>query len=338
MPNIEFVISVNSHVPDLTKPLWVPDRREDDENVWLMPETRFVIEELAGVSKSTSGKRSKNQPRKRWIWGDSGNKGAGTSTEETENHQEISTVTKSQLISEIEDLEGSVPHQKRNRLVGVWRNEDTPENARQKQLVRVADGRAWAEGQTVIVGIESQNSTKPSAGGRKDHRKSISEICRYLFLAHDSSFHISLTDGPLLCSSVIMTTKPKWIQIYHPLMLADPDHYHMGDVEHPVVRNWAGEGPDRQNTVLVADDWGDLDVKMKGLLEHPEVAATIAENNVETFRKRYLTNAATACYWREMVFAYKDVSFEPDVYVQEGDASSGETRKIRRGISWESFL
>ena len=336
IPNIEFVISVNSHVPDLTKPLWVPDRREDDENVWLMPETRFVIEELSGSAKSGKTRRSENKI-KRWIWGDSSNKGP-SGTEEADSRREILTVTKRQLISEIEDIEGSVPHQKRNRLVGVWRNEDKPDNARQKQLVRVADGRAWAETQAVIAGIDGENSTKAAAAGRKDHRKSLSEICRYLFLAHDSSFHISLTDGPLLCSSVILTTKPKWIQIYHPLMLADSDHYHLGDAEHPVVRDWAANGPGVQNTVLAADDWADVDVKMKGLLQHPEVAEAIAANNVETFRRRYLTNAATACYWREMMFAYKSVSFEPETWVQADGASGGETRRMRRGISWESFL
>ena len=339
MPNIEFVISVNSHVPDLTKPLWVPDRREDDENVWLMPESRFVIEQLSGPAKSTGTRRLAAKSR-RWIWGETSSKTDGSGkAEEAEKRLEILTVTKRRLISEIEDLEGSVPHQKRNRLVGVWRNGDTPGSARQKQLVRVADGRAWAETQVVIAGADHENSTKPvTVGGRKDHRKSLSEICRYLFLAHDSSFPISLTDGPLLCSSVILTTKPKWIQIYHPLMLVNPDNYLLGDLEHPVVDSWAADGAGRQNAVLAADDWGDVDVKMNGLLQFPDVAEAIAENNVETFRRRYMTNAATACYWREMIFAYKSVSYEPEVWVQEGTTATGETRRTRRGISWESFL
>jgi len=40
---------------------------------------------------------------------------------------------------------------------------------------------------------------------------------------------------------------------------------------------------------------------MEYYLNHTEEAERIAKNSVRTFRERYLTTAAEACYWRALI-------------------------------------
>lgn len=76
---------------------------------------------------------------------------------------------------------------------------------------------------------------------------------------------------------------------------------------------------------------------MDDLLSHPEKAKRIADNSVQTFRERYLTQASEACYWRALVKAWKEVSFEPLLY---NGVEVGETRKRKqkRGVRYETFM
>ena len=85
-------------------------------------------------------------------------------------------------------------------------------------------------------------------------------------------------------------------------------------------------GPE-QNIVTVKEDWSDLQATIEGLLADPERAERIANNTVKTFRDRYLTPAAEACYWRKLFEAWKEVTpEEKEVDINE------------RGTSWESYL
>jgi hypothetical protein len=70
---------------------------------------------------------------------------------------------------------------------------------------------------------------------------------------------------------------------------------------------------------------------MEWLLAHPHDAARIARNNVATFRDRYLTPAAEACYWRKLIHEWAAHGFEPEFYrVEDG-------KKVWRGVPFESF-
>ena len=354
LPNIEFIISVDSQVPDLAQPLWVPDRREEDDKVWLMPDSRYVIEEFVRPATDADAVAGQSTRRRdwRWRWGSAEEDKAPTAKEEPRNATVVRAMPRTQVVADIEELEAAMPYQKkRDRLVGVWRNDNVPNNARQKDLARVANGQAWAEtgkspSKVVVGGLDGGNGTGSSSAAAaaaaaaapgENRRTSITDICRHTLLAHDTSFPIALSDGPLLCSSVVVTTRPRWIRIYHGLMFANNDRFRMGSKEHPVVAGWAQDGAGVQNVVVVDNDWADLGIKVTALMRHPEVAREIALNSVDTFRKRYLTSAAGACYWREMIYAYKSVSFEPQVWVDEPVAGGG-TRKLRRGLPWESFL
>lgn len=76
---------------------------------------------------------------------------------------------------------------------------------------------------------------------------------------------------------------------------------------------------------------------MDDLLAHPEKAKRIADNNVAVFRERYLTAAAEACYWRTLIKAWKEVSFEPLLY---NGVEVGKTHKRanKRGVRFETFM
>ena len=68
-------------------------------------------------------------------------------------------------------------------------------------------------------------------------------------------------------------------------------------------------------------------------MQNPERAKAIVKNGIATFRDRYLTPAAEACYWRELFQSWADVSFQPGPW--EVDEEGNE--KIR-GVPFETFV
>lgn len=68
---------------------------------------------------------------------------------------------------------------------------------------------------------------------------------------------------------------------------------------------------------------------MEHLLLNPAEAQRIADNSVKTFRERYLTLAAEACYWRSLWKGYADVSESPKLWDQG--------KKKKRGLRYETF-
>ena len=72
---------------------------------------------------------------------------------------------------------------------------------------------------------------------------------------------------------------------------------------------------------------------MDYLLSHPDEAKRIADNSVRTFREKYLTPAAEACYWRALWRAYGSVAPSADLWRLEVDG-----RRTKRGLRYETFL
>src|SRR3569833_702146 len=165
LPNIEFIISVDSQVPDLAQPLWVPDRREEDDKVWLMPDSRYVIEEFVRPATDADAVAGQSTRRRdwRWRWGSAEEDKAPTAKEEPRNATVVRAMPRTQVVADIEELEAAMPYQKkRKHQSGVWRNDNVPNNARQKDLARVANGQAWAEtgkspSKVVVGGLDGGN-------------------------------------------------------------------------------------------------------------------------------------------------------------------------------------
>lgn len=108
------------------------------------------------------------------------------------------------------------------------------------------------------------------------------------------------------CRSVIVAHKLQFIQHHHYLLVSS--------------------GPE-QNYVEVERDFSDLADKLEPLVENPDAAKRIADNSVRTFRERYLTKAAEACYWRALFDGYGAVW-----------NSSGVRDARERGLRYESFV
>lgn len=111
------------------------------------------------------------------------------------------------------------------------------------------------------------------------------------------------------CNSVIVAHKLQFIQHHHYLLVADGPH---------------------QNYVEVERDFSDLSDKMQPLLDDTTIAERIAGNSVRTFRDRYLTKAAEACYWRTLLSEYGRV-WNTTVPVWS------EEHQQERGLRYESF-
>jgi hypothetical protein len=107
--------------------------------------------------------------------------------------------------------------------------------------------------------------------------------------------------------------KRKWIEPHHSLLVS--------------------AGPN-QNFLEVEEDFSDLEPKVLELLNDQERSERIAQNSVDTFRDRYLTPVAQACYWRQLISGWAEVSFIPDKSVTVG-AGSG---LLSRGVPFETFV
>lgn len=90
------------------------------------------------------------------------------------------------------------------------------------------------------------------------------------------------------------------------------------------------DGPE-QNYVRVKADFSDLEEKINYYLSHLDEAQRIADNSAATFRERYLTPAAQACYWRKLFEEWAAHSSEPEMYRKGGG-------KKWRGIPFESYM
>ncbi|KAM3416276.1 hypothetical protein BST61_g7882 [Cercospora zeina] len=149
--------------------------------------------------------------------------------------------------------------------------------------------------------------------------------CAYQFVAQtEGNSYSGRLKFLLNCHSVLLSHDLEWVELYHHLMI--------------------GHGLE-QNYVHVQRDYSDLRTKMRRLL-HPSSfsnsAQTIADNARRTFRERYLTPAAEACYWRALIRAWASVQgFEPQFWqeVEHFDKVTQKKQKLQRpvGAPFEAY-
>ncbi|KAJ5795261.1 CAZyme family GT90 [Penicillium paradoxum] len=180
----------------------------------------------------------------------------------------------------------------------VWRGKPSFAPKLRRALMEAARDKPWGDVKQVDW------TTGSNVLKMEDH-------CHYMFIAHveGRSYSASLKYRQA-CNSVIVAHKLQFIQHHHYLLVAD--------------------GPN-QNYVEVERDFSDLSEKMEPLVSDTEVARRIAHNSVKTFRERYLTPAAEACYWRAMFDGYAGV--------WNGTVQQWSTIQDReRGLRYESFV
>lgn len=124
--------------------------------------------------------------------------------------------------------------------------------------------------------------------------KSTEDFCSYSFLVHTEVRSWSGRLKYLLnCRSVTFVHELEWTTHYYHLL--NPN------------------GPD-QKFVSVRRDFSDIETKIRYLFGDREAAQRIADNAVATFRDRYLTLAAEACYWRRLMRSWSELAVSPRLY------------------------
>ncbi|KAJ9191934.1 CAZyme family GT90 [Paecilomyces variotii] len=191
-------------------------------------------------------------------------------------------------------------HRKKKQL--FWRGTTATAPELRGQLMKMTEKKSWAS--VHAIDWNNEEHLRKEVIPMEDH-------CRYMFLMHTEGRSFSGRGKYLQnCRSVMVAHKLEWREIHHGALVAS--------------------GPEA-NFVEVERDFSDLDDKMRYLIDHPEVAERIAQNSVQTFRDRYLTPAAEACYWRELIVQYASVcDFEPKIY------SDIRAKKLR-GVPFESW-
>lgn len=150
----------------------------------------------------------------------------------------------------------------------------------------------------------------------RDTRMHMAEFCAYQFPLHTEGFSWS---GRLRylqnCNSISIIHDLNYMAHYYDLLDA--------------------EGPN-QNYIHVNSDWSDLEEKIQWYRSNTLDAQRVANNSVNTFRDRYLTPAAEACYWRRMVRNWAKVqNFAPEAYEE---ARGEDDSRRQRGIDWEVWM
>ncbi|KAE8377189.1 glycosyl transferase family 90-domain-containing protein [Aspergillus bertholletiae] len=179
----------------------------------------------------------------------------------------------------------------------VWRGKLSFAPKLRRALLDNARGKPWSD-------------VKELDWRKKANFLSMEDHCRYMFIGHvEGRAYSASLKYRQACRSVIVAHKLQHIQHHHYLLVSS--------------------GPE-QNYVEVERDFSDLPKRMDELLKNPDKAERIANNSVKTFRERYLTPAAEACYWRALWEGWAEVSANVTRDV--------ERPPVERGLRYESFV
>lgn len=89
------------------------------------------------------------------------------------------------------------------------------------------------------------------------------------------------------------------------------------------------------NCVHVNRTFENLEEQVDYFNKNLDQAQRIADQARHTFRERYTTPAATACYWRKLMRTWAEtVTFTPRIDI----AKDGHRMKKTRGITFEEFI
>jgi hypothetical protein len=187
-----------------------------------------------------------------------------------------------------------------------------------RKMIEVSYDQSWSD----IHALDWKNASDAEANwiSMEDH-------CNYMFTIHsEGNTNSGRLKYLLNCYSIVLSHELHWIEPFHHLLKSSGSE---------------------QNYVKLRRDFSDLPRTINKLLHAPTLQDTgrrIADNARRTFKERYLTPAAEACYWRALIRGWASVQgFEPQRWedVEEADWHVGsggkKLRKSRRGVPFESF-
>ncbi|KAI7286887.1 hypothetical protein KC345_g887 [Hortaea werneckii] len=158
----------------------------------------------------------------------------------------------------------------------VWRGVEWTNPEVRGALLNASVGRPWADVKSMTWG----DTTK---------FLSLDEHCRYAFVVNTEGRSWSSRLTHLLnCDSVPVIHDMEWTAHY----------YHLLD---------AGV-----NYVPAHRDFSDLEKQIEYYLAHPQTSQRISDAARTTFRERYTSPAAEACYWRELLRTWSSIAPRPE--------------------------
>ncbi|KAL9637137.1 MAG: hypothetical protein Q9164_002390 [Protoblastenia rupestris] len=210
---------------------------------------------------------------------------------------------------QIKDIENDLPFDQKIKKL-VWRGTVFEGHQQREAFIEATNNKTWAD--VASLNWFDKESIKKNVLSIPDH-------CKYMFVGHISGSSWS-AQGKYMhnCHSVFVTHELEWAEVYDSVLV--------------------DSGPE-QNYVKAKDDWSDLEVLMKDLLDNPKKARTIADNSAKVLRDQYLTPAAEACYWRRLIKGYGSVSFEPDFYEADNKTWRGvpfDSVALTRKVRWDA--
>ncbi|KAK3708786.1 hypothetical protein LTR37_011307 [Vermiconidia calcicola] len=181
-----------------------------------------------------------------------------------------------------------------------------------KKLIAQSEGHEWNDAKSV----NWKNQTEV-----QERRLSMQEHCDYMFTAQTEGNTYSGRFKLLLnCHSVSVTHKMEYIEHFHHLLQPSGTY---------------------QNIVEVKRDFSDLPKVMDRLLQPENLKGEtkrIADNARRTFRERYITPAAEACYWRALIRGWAEVQgFTPERWVDVPEVEGRKARRKPRGVPFEAY-
>ncbi|KAM0751090.1 hypothetical protein T439DRAFT_325245 [Meredithblackwellia eburnea MCA 4105] len=156
------------------------------------------------------------------------------------------------------------------------------------KLRDLTNGKPWADIGEIIWWKKGQG------------RHTLWDHCKYKYLAHTEG------GGGAYSGRLKYLLNCRSIAIAHELN--SEQHFHTAFDTDPNSPN--------QNMIMLSggSSWDGLEETITKLEEDPERAETIADNAWRTLHGRYLTPAATACYWRKALKAYAStMKYEPQI-------------------------
>lgn len=214
------------------------------------------------------------------------------------------------LVAEEEDFHDKIPQVVWRGAVAGLGSQDV-----RSGLISASANQPWSDVQTLDWGNKTNIATRLL--GMEDH-------CSYQFLAQtEGNTYSGRLKSLLNCHSVLLSHQLRWIEHFHHLLQPSGKY---------------------QNYVQTKRDFSDLPKKMKSMLKPSNFLSTrkIADNARETFRERYLTPAAEACYWRSLIRGWASVqTFEVQGWKEKmvEDPTTGRKRAKRtmRGAPFEAY-
>lgn len=201
---------------------------------------------------------------------------------------------------------------------------------------------AWSDVFATTFGGETGPEFRPLV--------TLQDHCQHKYLIHSEGNSYSGRSKYLLsCHAITIAHRMEWTQHFHPALISDANSplqnfielpaFSFDGLEETVRALWHS---DHDNAVKNATAAQLARTKYRTFDASRLTAKQVADNARDSLRDRYLTPAATACYYRAALRVYADLlQFNPTLREGNGNAPGkmlGTSSDARGDISYDSWI